>query len=180
MRTTSKPSTRFGRAIIVLSGVAAWLLLILAGLLTALLLGWVVLGVLLLGSGPYAAGIPVPVILLALLALTGCLAWLTARYFASWRRVGQSTGLIVALVFFVGAIWALSAPNYALYYAREIAWGGTTLLTTPGQSPRVEPASITAKDSPSAPSTMPRPLSTSRRVPRRNCSRLSSTSRAAR
>ena len=124
MRTTSKPSTRFGRAIIVLSGVAAWLLLILAGLLTALLLGWVVLGVLLLGSGPYAAGIPVPVILLALLALTGCLAWLTARYFASWRRVGQSTGLIVALVFFVGAIWALSAPNYALYYAREIAWGG--------------------------------------------------------
>jgi hypothetical protein len=105
-------------------GVAAWSLLILAGLLTALLFAWVVLGVLLLGSGPYAAGIPVPVILLALVALTGCLAWLTARYFASWRRVGQSTGLIVALVFFVGAIWALSAPNYALYFAREIAWGG--------------------------------------------------------
>lgn len=118
---TSKPSIRFGAAIL---GVAAWALLTPAVLITALLIGWVLLGVVLLGSGPDAAGTPVAGILLALLALTIGLAWLTARYFASWRRVGQSTGLIVALVFLVGATWAVSAPNYALYYAREIAWGG--------------------------------------------------------
>ena len=57
---------------------AAWALLILVALVTTLLIGWGLLGVVLLGSEQYAAGTPVPVILLALLVLTGLLASLTA------------------------------------------------------------------------------------------------------
>lgn len=120
-RKTANRSIRFRHAILRLG---AWTLLLLGGLLTALLIGWILLGVALLGSGPSAGGVPVPVILLALLVLTGLLAWLTARFIASWRRVGQVIGLIVVLVTLVGVTWAVSAPNEALYFARQIAWGG--------------------------------------------------------
>ena len=122
--TTSKQSTRFRRVISVILRAAAWALLTLAALVTTLLVGWVLLGVVLLGSEPNAGGTPIPVILLTLLVLTGLLAWLTARYFASWRRVGQTIGIMMGLVVLVGMTWAVSAPNYALYFAREIAWAG--------------------------------------------------------
>jgi len=121
---TARRPARFGRAAHWSLGVAAWALLVTAALLTALLLGWVLLGLALLGSGPYAAGAPVPWILLALLGSASSLAWLTTHYFAPWRVVGRAIGLVVALVLLVGTTWALSAPNAALYYAREIAWGG--------------------------------------------------------
>jgi hypothetical protein len=98
---TSKRSTPFGRAVRVILSVAAWALLIVAVLLTTLLMGWILLGMVLLSSGPSASGVPVPTILLGLLVLTGLLAWLTARYFASWRRVGQTISLIVGLVLLV-------------------------------------------------------------------------------
>ena len=122
--TTSKQPTRFRRLINVILSASAWAFLTLTALVMTLLIGWVLLGVVLLGSEPNAGGTPVPVILLAMLVLTSLLAWLTAQYLASWRRVGQAIGIIVGLVFLVGMTWAVSAPNYALYFAREIAWGG--------------------------------------------------------
>ena len=121
--TTSKGSTKLGPAASIVLGVAAWALLILAGLFSMLLLGWILLGIILLGNGPSTNGVPVPEILIGLLALTGCLAWLTTRYFASWRRVGLIIGLILVLTSIVELTWALSAPNQALYFAREMVWG---------------------------------------------------------
>ena len=125
----SQRSTRRGRAFRVGLEVTAWAALILAVLVTTILAGWVLLGVVLLGSGPAAGGAPVPVILLALVMLSGLLAWLTARHVASWRRVGEASGLIVVLVSLLGVIGAVAAPTQALYLARTMAWGASTVYT---------------------------------------------------
>ena len=121
---SSKRSLRFEQIIL---SVAAWALFVLTILLTALLIGWALLGIVLLGT--VSGGTPVPVILLALLVLTSLLAWVTARFFASWRKIGQTIGLIFGLVFVVGMSWVVSAPNQALYMAR--GWLGVQALSTP-------------------------------------------------
>jgi CubicO group peptidase (beta-lactamase class C family) len=127
--TASKPTLQFGRLMTGILRVVAWALLILATFLTALFLGCVLLGVVLLGSAPATDAVPLPAILLALLALTCGLAWLVARYFASGRRVAQTVGVIAALVALIETVWALSAPDDALYVARAIAWGESKFYT---------------------------------------------------
>src|SRR6476661_2670566 len=75
-------STPWWRALRVILGIAAWALLMLSLLLSATVVGWIMLGVVLLGSGPAADVDTSPaVVLLALLALTGALAWVVARFF---------------------------------------------------------------------------------------------------
>jgi CubicO group peptidase (beta-lactamase class C family) len=111
---------------------ASWAVLVVAVLVAALLLGWVLLGLVLLGHGPSTTGAPVlavlvPAVLVALLAGAGGLAWLIARYVASWRRVGLAVGLALAVVAIAGVTWALSAPDQALYLAREMAWDGSDI-----------------------------------------------------
>jgi hypothetical protein len=62
----------------------SWALLLATLLLTALGVGWILLGIVLLGAGPSAdADTPPVVIALVLLAITGAFAWLVARL--SWR-----------------------------------------------------------------------------------------------
>jgi CubicO group peptidase (beta-lactamase class C family) len=109
---------------------ASWAALILVTLVTALLAGWVLLAAVLLGSGPTGAQ-PVPAILLTLLAATGGLAWRVARYVASPRGVGLAVAALLALVSVVGVTWALSAPDWALYVARDMAWDGTDVWQVP-------------------------------------------------
>lgn len=127
--TVSKPttpwrSTQWWKAIRAILGVAAWALLMLALLLTATLVGWILLGVVLLGSGPSAdADLPLAVPLLALLAITGALAWLVARFFAPARIVGLAIGSTLVLLLVAGGAWALSSPDRALFLARDMAWG---------------------------------------------------------
>jgi hypothetical protein len=48
------------------------------------LLGWILLGIVLLGSGPSADAAPVPVKVAALLVVTAGLIWLTGRFTALW------------------------------------------------------------------------------------------------
>ena len=102
-----------------------WVTLIVAGLLTALLLGWVVLAIVLVGGWPAASGHPVPAILLALIAVTVALATIAARYVASWRSVGPAIMLLFASVAVSAVTWALSAPDQALYLARGMALDGS-------------------------------------------------------
>ena len=103
--------------------VAAWGLLLFMLLLTALLGGWVLLTVVLLGSGPGAdMEEPVLAILLILLALTCGLAWLAARYVSSARTVVWTLRTILALLFVSATTWALSSPDRALFLARQMAW----------------------------------------------------------
>jgi len=101
--------------------VASCVLLVVAVLVTTLLLGWVVLGLALLGRGPSDDAQPVSTIIAALLAITGVSAWVTARYTASWQSIGAIIAAIVTLVILVAGTWALSAPTQALYLARDIA-----------------------------------------------------------
>jgi hypothetical protein len=112
----------FRRAV---GAVAMWLLLVVALLVTTLSLGWIILGLLLLGNGPSGDGQPVSAIILALLAISGALAWFAARHTASWRPVCMTIAIIVILVALIGGTWALSAPIQALYLARDIVWDGT-------------------------------------------------------
>ena len=107
---------------------ATWIALLVVVLLTTLLLEWVLLGIVLVGSGPSSTGQPVPAILASLVALACCLAWVTTRYVASARKVGLVIRLLFALVSLVGVTWALSSPDQAQYFANEIAWDGSSAL----------------------------------------------------
>ena len=105
-------------------GASAWGLLILFALLTGIVCGGVLFGFLFLRRAPTGDplfGLPV------LLALTGGLAWLAARYFGSPRRVAWTLGGIAALLAVVGITWAWAAPDRAIFIARELSWGDSSL-----------------------------------------------------
>jgi CubicO group peptidase (beta-lactamase class C family) len=102
----------------------SWALLLATTLLTALGVGWILLGIVLLGAGPSADAEPPPVIVaLVLLAITGTLAWLVARFFASARIVALVLGSTLVLLLVAGVTWTLSSPNRALFLARDMVWG---------------------------------------------------------
>jgi CubicO group peptidase (beta-lactamase class C family) len=124
----SWPERASRSALRTIAATAGWTAVVAAVLLTALLLDWVLLGIALVGSGPAPGGQPAPLLLLALLAVTGGLATATARYIASWRTVGSAIGVMLTLVSLVGVTWALSAPDQALYFAQEMAWDGSGVL----------------------------------------------------
>jgi CubicO group peptidase (beta-lactamase class C family) len=122
--TTSKFPLRLGDALRVLLASVSWALLMAAVLLTALGVGWILLGMVLLGAGPSADADPPPVVVaLVLLAITGALAWLVARFVASARTVGLVLGATLALLLVADVTWTLSAPDRALFLARDIVWG---------------------------------------------------------
>lgn len=122
--TTSRFPLRFGNALRVLLASVSWILLMAAVLLTALGVGWILLGMVLLGAGPSADADPPPmVVALVLLAVTGALAWVVARFFASARMVGLVIGSTLVLLLVAGVTWTLSSPDPALFLARDIVWG---------------------------------------------------------
>jgi len=100
-------------------------LLILAVLLTGYFTGWVLLAAVLLRSGPTNE---IPPLLLVLLILTGCLAWLVARFIASRRSVLRVFGTILGLQLVIGITLALVWPDRALYLARVVSWGDSNML----------------------------------------------------
>ena len=122
--TTFGLSLFFGRTMQVISTLTGWMLLVLTLFLTALLGGWVLLAVVLLGGLTASQPIPVVLILTVLLAITSGLAWLVARYIGSPRSVGLVISSILALFFIIGATWILSAPDNALFLARDMSWDG--------------------------------------------------------
>jgi CubicO group peptidase (beta-lactamase class C family) len=118
-KRASRPALR------TIAAAVSWMAVVAAVLLTALLLDWVLLGIALVGSGPAPGGQPITFLLLVLLAVTGGLAMVTARYIASWRTVGAAIAAMFTLISLVGVTWALSAPEEALYFAQEMAWDGS-------------------------------------------------------
>ncbi|HEU5102851.1 MAG TPA: serine hydrolase [Roseiflexaceae bacterium] len=117
-------SVWFGQTVHLILGVAGWALLMLFLLLTALGVGWILLGIVLLGSGPAADADPQPIVhALVLLAISGTLAWVVARFFASPRIVGLAVSSTLVLLLVAGGTWALTSPDRALFLARDIAWG---------------------------------------------------------
>jgi CubicO group peptidase (beta-lactamase class C family) len=120
----SKAVERIRRGIRAALGATGWSLLILAVLLTGYFTGWVLLAAVWLRSGPTEDVYPV---LSVLLVLSGGLTWLIARYIAPWRRVGRAIGIAFALVLIGGVVWALVYPDRALFLARQVAWGDSTV-----------------------------------------------------
>lgn len=122
--TTTRSPLWLGAIMRVLLASVSWALLLAMFLLTVLALGWIVLGVVLLGAGPSAdADLPPLVVAPVLLVITGTLAWLVARFFASARTVGRVLGALLILLLVAGGTWARSTPERALFLARDIAWG---------------------------------------------------------
>jgi CubicO group peptidase (beta-lactamase class C family) len=112
--------TGIGRTIL---AAACWTLLILAVLVTAVVIGQVLLALLLVGNDPTGSNQNVPLTVGVLVAVSAGLAALTARAFASPRAVGLATGSLVVLVFAVGVTWAFSVPDQVLFQARTMAFG---------------------------------------------------------
>jgi CubicO group peptidase (beta-lactamase class C family) len=122
--TRSVTSQWLGNVLRVLLASISWVLLLAMALLTALGAGWILLGIVLLGAGPSAdADMPPLIVVPVLLALTGVLAWLVARFFASAQMVYLALGSTLTLLLIAGATWASSSPERALFLARDIAWG---------------------------------------------------------
>ncbi len=116
---------RVMRAIHIAFAALSWILLILAVLLTGYFAGWVLLAAVLLRSGPTNE---IPPLLMVLLVLAGCLAWLVARFIASRRSVLRVVGTILGLQLVIGMTLALVWPDRALYLARVVAWGDSSML----------------------------------------------------
>jgi CubicO group peptidase (beta-lactamase class C family) len=124
---TKSPVSWRGILRVLLAGVC-WALLLATVLLTALGVGWILLGLVLLGSGPSANTQPPAMFVAAVLfALTDVLAWLVARFFASARMVGLILGAILLLLLIAGGTWALASPEQALFLARDIVWGPSSV-----------------------------------------------------
>mgnify|MGYP001255416241 FL=1 len=122
--TAARSPFWLGDALRVVVASISWVLLMAMALLTALGVGWILLGMVLLGAGPSADADPPPVVAaLVLLAVTGALAWVVARFFASARTVGLVIGSTLVLLLVAGVTWTLSSPDRALYLARDIVWG---------------------------------------------------------
>lgn len=122
--TTTRTPLRLGRLFRICLASVSWALLLAMVLLTAFAAGWILLGLVLLGAGPSAdADLPPLLVVPILLAITGALAWLVARFFASARTVSRVLGAILILLLVAGGTWARSAPERALFLARDIVWG---------------------------------------------------------
>lgn len=96
----------------VLGASISWPLLLAMAMLTSLGVGWILLGILLLGAGPSTDADPPSVVAaLVVLAGTGILAWLVAEFFASVWVVGLVLGSTLILLLVARVTWTLSSAD---------------------------------------------------------------------
>ena len=124
IKTTSRNSTWLRNVIRVTLAIIGWTILMLATLLTGFFSGWALLAASLLGRVPQDKVITV---LSVVLVITIGMGWLVARFIASARSVGRVVGLTLALILVVWMGWSVINPDRALFLAREIAWGDSTV-----------------------------------------------------
>ena len=108
-----------------IGAILGWSLLLLGTLLTGFFAGWVMLPICLL------KGVPIENVLypwLVILAITVGLAWLVARFIASWRVVGWVTGCTLAIMLVGWLSWSMIYPDQALFLAREVGWGDSNVM----------------------------------------------------
>ncbi len=122
------------RALPLVAGAALWLFFAAALVLSVLVIAWVALGFVLMGSGPSSTAFPVPLtllmpsILLVFLAVTGVLAWLIHRSGVALASLGIVSACAAGLVAIVLLTAAVSAPQQALWLARDLVWAGSNTL----------------------------------------------------
>ena len=124
IKTTSRNSTWLRNVIRVTLAIIGWTILMLATLLTGFFSGWALLAASLLGRVPQDKVITVLSVVLVITIGTG---WLVARFIASARSVGRVVGLTLALILVVWMSWSVIYPDRALFLAREVGWGDSTV-----------------------------------------------------
>ena len=124
MKKTSSHSTWLRHVLRMIGIVVGWTILMLGTLLTGFFSGWVFLPASVLSSAPLDEVIR---IWLVLLAITVGMGWLVARFIASTRSVGRVVGLSLALILVVWMSWSVIYPERALFLARQVAWGDSTV-----------------------------------------------------
>jgi len=124
LASTPRRSTWLGDMLRMILAIVGWTILMLATLLTGFFSGWALLAASLLGRVPQDKVITV---LSVVLVITIGMGWLVARFIASARSVGRVVGLTLALILVVWMGWSVINPDRALFLAREIAWGDSTV-----------------------------------------------------
>ncbi|MGB7539301.1 MAG: serine hydrolase [Anaerolineales bacterium] len=123
-KTVSNSLSRLKRAIRIVLGVAGWALLLSTTLFTGYAAFWLLFTAGRLGEVQMDQILP---ILLVTLVITAVLAVLVARFFASARTVGLAILSVLALLAIGGGIWTQAYPDDALFWARQLAWGDSSL-----------------------------------------------------
>jgi CubicO group peptidase (beta-lactamase class C family) len=107
-----------------IAAIVSWAILMLGTLLTGFFSGWALLATGLLGRLPQ---FKVIIALSVVVAITIGMGWLVARLFASARRVGKVVGSSLAIILVVWIGWSVINPDRALFLAREVGWGDSTI-----------------------------------------------------
>ena len=124
IKTISSHSTWLRDVLRMIGAVVGWTILMLATLLTGFFSGWVFLPASLLSTAPLDEVI---LIWLVLLAITIGMGWLVARFIASKRSVGWIVGSSLAIILIAWMSWSWMYPDRALFLARQVTWGDSTL-----------------------------------------------------
>ena len=107
-----------------IGAVVGWTILMLGTLITGFFSGWVLLAISLLARLPVEK---VTTPWLVLLAFTVGMSWLVSRFIASARSVGRVVRTTFALILGIWTVWSVIYPERALFIARQVAWGDSTL-----------------------------------------------------
>jgi CubicO group peptidase (beta-lactamase class C family) len=105
----------------------AWGLLAIFLLFSAYLLWWAILALTILGELPASDDV-LRTVIPAVVVVTSVIAALVARFVSSPRRVATATLVVLATLWGAELVWALVAPDRALYTARAVAWGESDVL----------------------------------------------------
>jgi len=124
MKTTSSPWSGLKQAIRLILAALGWTVLMLTTLLTAYLAGWILFTAVSVRRGPDEEIIP---LFLILLVITLALAWLLGRFLVPARTVRSVILVTVLLVLIAEGIWTQVYPDQALYWARQLGWGESSL-----------------------------------------------------
>lgn len=102
----------------------SWALLLFTTLFTGYAAGWLLFTKGMLGEAQTEDVLP---LLLIAFVITVVLAAAVARFFAGARTVGLAVLAALAVLVIGGGIWTQVRPDDALFWARQLAWGDSTL-----------------------------------------------------
>ena len=125
MRTSPNRSISLRDVLRMIGAMLGWPLLVMTTLVTGYAMSWILYALIRLGRVA-AIGDVLPTLLVFLLCTVG-LAWLVGRFVASARTVGRVILTTLGLLLILGVIWTVAYPDQSLFWARQVAWGDSTM-----------------------------------------------------
>jgi CubicO group peptidase (beta-lactamase class C family) len=123
-KSATNPLAWVKNAIRMILGIIGWGLLAVTTLLSGYLAGWMLYT---LGRiGEVQAGELLPLLAVSAIIAAGS-AVLLVKFFAPARTVGAAISAMLALLLIGGGIWTLARPDDALFWARQLGWGDSSL-----------------------------------------------------